>query len=135
MCIRDRSEGTSFGGSRSGVQITVKRVDIAARKSNGEAWDLFGGKPDPRVYIKRKVFLGGKGHSKTVQNNFTFNTNETILGGKKGDTLEIEVFDMDELKNDLIGRTELELDASTIRRGRVVLSFGQVDELVLAVEN
>jgi len=123
---------SSYGGSKSGIQITVRRLDVAVRKSNGKHWDAGSGKPDLRVTIKKKgAFRGFKGITSQKEDTYTTTFNETIVGADKGDELFVSVSDGDLAGSDYIGETSFTINSEMIRQGRVTLIFDQVEELVL----
>ncbi|MBX3183684.1 MAG: hypothetical protein KIT72_06140 [Polyangiaceae bacterium] len=90
-------------------EIVIDHLRVSTRNGAGEAWDAFGGAPDPFVCV-------GSGCTTYFEDTFTCNWSDGTIGGsspvrfsgydlKRG--VVMEVWDKDVSSNDLMGRTTL----------------------------
>lgn len=124
QCLPSGSCGVS---PNSSWFLAVTRAQIASTKTTGDAWDVFGGAPDPFVIIDTR-------RTTTVSDSFTPVWNEgatytaaTLLG--QGVT--VEVLDEDSAANDSIGGpSKVTFPEAAFRSGILTVSnFGQAQQL------
>ena len=112
--------------------LAVGSAQIATTKSTGDAWDAFGGAPDPFVMLDAR-------RTSTVQDSFTPTWNEgaTYTAGTLLNVgVSVQVLDEDVSANDTIGGpSQLVLKESDLRRGSLtVTNLGQVRTLTFVVQ-
>jgi Ca2+-dependent lipid-binding protein len=79
------------------LNASTIKITISNTKSNGLAWDVFNGAPDPYIIVDGESY-----RAERCRNSFscTFYTGNTITG-----PVTIEVWDADEMKDDPAGST------------------------------
>lgn len=117
------------GPPKHSVDIIVKSVRLAARKRNGKRWDIGDGAPDPKVRIK--VSGGESGTTQASRDTYSATFNEKVVRVSEGDTIEITVYDQDEIADDTAGTYTKQLTADTFKERSVTWSFDQVEALSL----
>lgn len=115
----------------SSVQVVLHSAEVARAKENGKKWDSGGGAPDLLVRLEVEGFLGDSFESDVVKNSYSHTFDAEALRAKPGQTIKVSLIDKDAFANDSIGSHEFELTEAMISRGRVNLSFDQVESLVL----
>ncbi len=106
-------------------------AQIATTKTTGDAWDAFGGAPDPFVLIDGKK-------TTTIQDTFmpTWNEGVTYTAATLiNQGVTVQVLDEDVSQNDNIGGPSLVIPTeSELRRGSLTLTnFGQAQSLTFAL--
>ena len=121
VCGACRSFEVCTASGRCGVDrdrtwvLGVADAIIESTKQSGEAWDAFGGAPDPFVTI-------GGGRTPTVRDSFhpVWNVGERFLAGQLMDQgVTVQVWDEDAAENDAITRPTL------LRLGEADFSVGR----------
>ncbi len=115
------------------VIFTLKSAEIAPKKENKKSWDLsFGKWSKPDVYV---IISTGKTtilKSEVAKNTLTPHWKiSKIVKISPKDIIEIQVWDKDIKKDDLVGKKLITL--SELVKAKE-LSFGQVKKLILQVE-
>ena len=111
--------------------LAVENAKIASTKTTGEAWDAFGGAPDPFVMIDlRKTTTKQDTFSPTWGEGATY-TAATLTGTG----VSLSVYDEDVSANDSIGGpSTVRLTEADFRRGLITITkLGQVDSLLLSI--
>lgn len=111
-------------------EAAIDTIVVKSTKANGSAWDIFNGYPDIQVTLRH--LKSAEAITTPVAEDcleHTFN----LLAGQvaAGDTLEIDVWDVDLAYNDHIGLKRLDLTPAMLEAGAVDLTFGQVSSLRL----
>lgn len=115
--------------------IIVKKVEVKTTKADGAAWDINDGKPDLSVSVRNVDEKDSKAYkTKTKDDVTSADVDETTtVKVRPGQTIEFEVLDVDAAVNDSAGKVSKELDAATLKSGKLKLEkFGQV--IVLEIE-
>lgn len=111
--------------------LAVERAQIASTKTTGDAWDVFGGAPDPFVLLDTR-------QTTTKQDTFTPSWQEGTTytaATLTGPGVSITVYDEDAASNDLIGGpSTVRFTEADLRRGSLTLmNLGQVSSLTLTL--
>ncbi|MFO0578881.1 MAG: C2 domain-containing protein [Polyangia bacterium] len=111
--------------------LGVDSARIASTKSNGDAWDAFGGAPDPFVMIDGR-------QTSTQQDTFTpvWREGATYTAATlTGPGVSLTVYDEDVSANDVIGGpSTVRFTEADLRRGTLTISnLGRVQSLLLTV--
>lgn len=112
--------------------LSMDRAQIASTKSTGEAWDPFGGAPDPFVILDAR-------QTSTKQDTFTPSWQEGTTytaATLTGPGVSIAVYDEDPTSsNDLIGGpSTVRFTEADLRRGSLTLmNLGQVSSLTMTL--
>jgi hypothetical protein len=115
--------------------VVVKKLEVKTTKDDGADWDINKGKPDLAVSVRNMDEKDSKAfRTKTKDDVFTADFDETsTVRVRPGQTVEIEVLDVDAALNDSVGKIKKELDATTLKSGKLKLEkFGQV--ILLEIE-
>jgi hypothetical protein len=114
------------------LRVVLKAVKVAATKANGQAWDVNDGRPDIVVSMKNASDRTQKEivtDEKTDVVEATYDAGMVLVSA--GQKLTIKVEDKDLAANDLIGETTYEVNADTLKKGKVTLNFGKVTDLTI----
>ncbi|MFO0964420.1 MAG: hypothetical protein U0793_02365 [Gemmataceae bacterium] len=120
----------SPGDPPPSYEAALGTVIVRPTKPDGRAWDIFGGLPDLQVIIRN--LRSGDVYKSPIADD-TLEHSYNVLFGKvqPGDTLEIDVWDIDLYYHDHIGLKRLDLSKEILDKGLVNLRFGQVSSLTL----
>jgi hypothetical protein len=134
ILIGSQIPGAAAGGDKDEYTVVINKVEIKKTKANGEAWDVNDGAPDLRVFVRNTTNKDEKAfETKEKKDTYSAVFDEPAnFKVKKGQSIEIEVVDVDVAVNDQAGKTILELSDEHIRKaegakGKLRLeNFGQV---------
>jgi len=94
------------GFSPGRYRLTTFSVKVAETKSNGNAWDAVGGRPDPFITV---LVDGTPADTCLLKDVFTGQcTSEKVITLTENSSLQVQVFDKDLSENDLIGTASLD---------------------------
>ena len=134
----DARHGDKPSISAQGYIVTVKSALIAGRKADGLGWDIGGHLPDPYVIVKvldRDGNSLGEAATTPFSNTYRPEWDECTLIVAKGDWIAFEVYDMDYMLDDLIGKITIRVTEEMILRREINLAFGQVKRLLVGFES
>lgn len=114
--------------------IKVRDLTVRSKKSNGSAWDIFGGAPDLKVTIKVNRTLGPSDTTRTKQDTYSATFNESTVKVKHGDSITVTVWDEDVTDDDLIGKGSYVVKKGDFGKVISFTPFGQVTELKISFE-
>ena len=117
--------------------IVVHRVQVKTTKADGATWDINNGKPDLAVIVRNvdeKDVTGGR--TKTKEEVFEATFDETLTTKvRAGQTLEIEVVDVDVAVNDTIGKIRKEITPEVLAKKKLKFeNFEQVISLEIELK-
>ena len=111
--------------------LAMDRAQIVSTKSTGDAWDAFGGAPDPFMILDTR-------QTTTKQDTFTPSWQEGstyTAATLTGSGVSVTVYDDDAASNDLIGGpSTVRFTEADLRRGSLTLmNLGQVSSLTMTL--
>lgn len=112
-CGPDRlcSSGSCSIDPASRWNVIVESVHVNAQTAAGDAWDAFGGAPDPLVNVYIAAEGAYVGSTTSVADTFDATFNQRIATGQRAGALEaflsFEVLDEDTTSNDFIGHCSI----------------------------
>lgn len=111
--------------------LAADRAQIASTKTTGDAWDVFGGAPDPYVILDTLQTTAKQDTFTPSWQQGTTYTAATLTGPG----VSIAVYDEDSANDDLIGGpSTVRFTDADLRRGSLtVLNLGQVSSLTLTL--
>jgi hypothetical protein len=123
---------TTVAADEDSYTVVVKKVEVKTTKEDGTDWDINMGKPDLSVSVKNIDEKDSKAFkTKTKDDTFSATIEETTtVKVRAGQTVEFDVLDVDAALNDSAGKIKKELDAATLKSGKLKLeNFGRVISL------
>jgi hypothetical protein len=114
------------------MRVVLRHVKVAETKADGSSWDVNGGKPDIIVTMKNLTDTAQKAvvtDEKTDTFEAAYESGMVLVA--EGQRLQIQVDDKDVAGNDLIGKTEFDVTADMLKKGKLTISFAQVKELTM----
>lgn len=115
--------------------VVIKKAEVKTTKADGSDWDINKGKPDLAVSAQNVDQKDSKAYrTKSKDDVFAADFDETTtVRVRPGQTIEFDVLDVDAALNDSAGKIRKELDAATLKSGKLKLEkFGQV--IMLEIE-
>lgn len=111
--------------------LVIKSAVIKTTKSNGTAWDIAQGEPDP--YVKAFIVSGKvalqEGATQVENNTYRPTWDEVVLTVREGDDITIQVVDKDLTFDDVIGEYKFTVTRAVLAAGEHRPEFDQVKEL------
>jgi hypothetical protein len=119
---------------RRSADVIVQSVKVQTTKKGGEAWDVFGGAPDLKVFIRKTEKGGAKHTTKLKKDAFDASFGERTIRVSVGDEIEVVVYDEDEQFDDKVGGKKVKVTEEMLRKREVKWEFDRVATLVLEFE-
>ena len=134
ILVGSQLPGLLAGGDKEEYTVVINKVEVKKTQKNGETWDVNDGAPDLRVFARNTTNKDEKAFE-TKEQKDTYSAvfdQPANFKVKKGQSIELEVVDVDVAVNDQVGKTILEINDENIRKseqakGKLRLeNFGQV---------
>lgn len=134
LALGIQSQAAAQEAPRKSADTIVQAVKVQTTKKNHDPWDVGGGAPDLKVFV-RKTGKGGQTHTTKVKSDaFEAPFGERTIRVSVGDRIEVIVFDQDLKGDDVVGKTTETITEAILRKREVNWSFDQVISLTLEFE-